>query len=275
MKYRRLVAASGVLLLVSACQGRERPRGSFPTDTGASPSGDAASSDDAWSGPGADAEMWGDAATPTDDGGSDTGTTTDAGTSMPDSSAPPDTSTSPDTSVPTCPPAPGALAIVEVMVASQSGTDRGEWFEVVNTGACTIDLAGLEIGSPTSDLTPVTHSVTAGRVSPGGHFVFALSGDPADNHDLPFDYVYGTGSRDDVFLGNTGDVLTIAYGGLTLDRIEWTDADFVRGMSMTFPRGASPADNDDLGLWCDASSVYSTRDGVFYGTPGAPNDTCP
>jgi hypothetical protein len=46
-------------------------------------------------------------------------------------------------------------------------------------------------------------------------------------------------------------------------------------MSLSYPRGASPADNDDLGLWCDASSVYSTSGGgVFYGTPGAANDRC-
>ena len=105
--------------------------------------------------------------------------------------------------------------------------------------------------------------------------MFALSGDPVDNHGLSWDYVYGSGMRSDVFLGNAGDVLTIAYAGVTLDRVEWTAEDFIRGSALQYPRGVALAANDEIGRWCDARRVYSTSGGTFYGTPGASNDTCP
>ena len=179
-----------------------------------------------------------------------------------------------DAGTPTCAPAPGALAIVEVMIASQSGSDRGEWFEVVNTGSCAVDLSGLELGSPTTDGAPVTHTVSTGVLSVGDHHVFALSGDPAGNHDLPWDYVYGTGTRSDVFLGNTGDVLTIAYAGIELDRVEWSSADYRQGATLQYPPGAAYSANCDISRWCDAERVYSTTSGTYFGTPGAPNDGC-
>jgi len=257
-----------VALLATACQGRERTR------PGVTMRGDTSVVE-------TDGGVFDDAsvdASP-DDADLDAGTDTSPGDAfVPDTATPADSSTPPpDTATPppdTCAPAPGALAIVEVMIASQSGTDQGEWFEIVNDGSCTVDLRGLEIGSPTTDGAPVTHSVSMGTIAPGAHFVFALSGDPTDNHELPWDYVYGSGMRSDVFLGNTGDVLTIAYGGVELDRIAWAAEDYARSVALQFPRGFSVSANDDLGLWCDASRVYSSSGGTFYGTPGAPNDGC-
>jgi hypothetical protein len=175
----------------------------------------------------------------------------------------------------TCAPAPGRLAIVELMIASQSGTDRGEWFEVLNTGTCVVDLRGLVLSSPTGAGVPVTHTVTVGTVTPGRSFVFALSGDPAENHGLTWDYVYGTGTSSDIFLGNTGDSLTLLdASGATIDSVVWGDA-FTRGAARQFPSSLSPSLNDDWSRWCDSRRIYSTTGGTFFGTPGGGNDACP
>lgn len=265
--------ALAVALLAMACQGG---RTRHPGGDAAAPFDTSMSADASADGSFEDADP-ADATRPDPD---DAGDTDDAG--IPDSSMPPtDASPLPDSSMPprdtgtvVCSPAGAALAIVEVMVASQSGTDQGEWFEVANMGTCTVDLRGLVIGSPATDGTPVTHTVTMGEVAPGEHFVFALSGEPAENHELPFDYVYGTGTRADVFLGNSGDLLTVAYGGVELDRVAWTAEDFERGVSLQYPRGMSVTHNGDLARWCGSSRVYSTSGGTFYGTPGAPNGDC-
>ncbi|MBW2460644.1 MAG: lamin tail domain-containing protein [Deltaproteobacteria bacterium] len=280
MKYRRhvLLLIFG-LTLTAGCNGRERTRPGNPrSGDSALPMSDggmvedaafdASSEDGAMvvedAGVPDDARVT-DSGPPVDSGTRDTGTR-DTGTR--------DTGTR-DTGPPTCAPGPGALAIVEVMVASQGGSDPGEWFEVVNTGSCAVDLSGLELGSPTTDGAPVTHTVTMGLLSPGDHHVFALSGDPAENHDLPWDYVYGTGTRSDVFLGNSGDVLTIAYAGVELDRVEWSSGDYSQGAALQYPRGASYSANGDIGRWCNATRLYSRTGGTYFGTPGAPNDTCP
>ena len=174
-----------------------------------------------------------------------------------------------------CAPAPGRLAIVEVMIASQSGTDRGEWFEVLNTGGCTVDLSGLVLESPTTAGIPVTHTVSMGLVAPGQHFVFAQSGDPVENHGLAWDYVYGTGTTADIFLGNSGDDLLLRdASGAEIDRVHWADG-FTRGASREFPSDLSPSDNDDWASWCDSVALYSSAGGLFYGSPGTRNGVCP
>lgn len=169
----------------------------------------------------------------------------------------------------------GALAIVEVMIAARSGPgDRGEWFEVVNTLDCTADLAGLVVVSPTAG-TEQSHTVTGGTIAPGQHFVFALSGDAAENHRLPHDYVYGTGSASDVLFANDADWLELRAGVTTIDRVEWPSGGFTHGRARQFPDGADPGDNGNWSRWCDATDIYSDAGGTFYGTPQRANGTCP
>ena len=76
-------------------------------------------------------------------------------------------------------------------------------------------------------------------------------------------------------VGNTGDVLTIAYAGVELDRVEWSSEDYSQGATPQYPRGAAYSANGDISRWCDAERVYSTTSGTYFGTPGAPNDGCP
>jgi hypothetical protein len=177
----------------------------------------------------------------------------------------------------TCMPASANLAIVEVMVASASGSsDRGEWFEVMNFGDCTVALAGMVIESPTSTGMLKTHMVTGGFINPGQHFVFALSGAPAENHGLPHDYVYGTGGADDVILNNGADSLTLrAPSGAMIDVVMWPSGGFNYAHSRQFPSTLMPVMNDAWSRFCDSTVVYSTMGGMFYGTPQVANGTCP
>lgn len=177
----------------------------------------------------------------------------------------------------TCMPASANLAIVEVMVASASGSsDRGEWFEVLNFGDCTVSLAGMVIESPTSTGMPKMHMVTGGFIAPGQHFVFALSGSPAENHGLPHDYVYGTGGADDVILNNGADSLTLrATSGAMIDVVMWPSGGFNYARSRQFPSTLMPVMNDAWSRFCDSTVVYSTMGGMFYGTPQVANGTCP
>ncbi|MCA9600624.1 MAG: lamin tail domain-containing protein [Myxococcales bacterium] len=174
----------------------------------------------------------------------------------------------------TCAPTSATLAIVEVMVASQPGSsDLGEWFEVRNFGGCTIDLAGLEVVSPTSGGTEKVHAVTAGTVAAGASFVFALSGDPVGNHNVGEDYVYGSGVSDDVILNNGADWLELRWLGVAIDRVTWPSGGYAYGASQYFPSGLAPAGNDDWSKWCTATgaTTYSSVGGTFLGTPGATN----
>ena len=176
-----------------------------------------------------------------------------------------------------CRPVLGSLAIVELMIASTAGSDdRGEWFEVLNTTTCDIDLAGLIISSPTSSGTAREHVVTAGVVRAGQPYVFALSGIVDENHGLAADYVYGEGGGYyEVILNNGDDNLELRLGAELINRVAWTSGTYTTGHAKQFPNGLPPNTNETWGSWCDATTIYSSSGGTFYGTPGGPNGTCP
>jgi hypothetical protein len=181
-----------------------------------------------------------------------------------------------DTGPPGCRPAVGSLVIVEVMISSRSGAgDRGEWFEAVNTGSCSIDLAGVVIASGASTGGELTHTISGGSVAPSQRYVFALSSAIADNHALPHDYAYGSGAASDVIFNNTADWLELREAGVAVDRVVWPTGGFTHGRARQFPGTPSATGNDIWSNWCDATMVYSTTGGTFYGTPRMANGTCP
>jgi hypothetical protein len=213
-----------------------------------------------------------DAGGGTDAGTGDAGTAPDAGTPDAGMDAGTDAGGGGD-----CAPSSDNMMITEIMVASQSGSgDLGEWFEVRNLGSCPIDLSGLVIESPTAGGTPVTHTVSGGLLTAGGYFLFAQSGDPAENHGLSPDYAYGSGTSGVVF-NNGGDELILSLGGTEIDRVAWGSTDYTPGAARQLTRGFS---GDNFGLngsgWCDATELYSEAGGSsFRGTPGARNTLCP
>lgn len=179
-----------------------------------------------------------------------------------------------------CAPTATTIHIVELMQRSAAGADdRGEWFEVLNSGDCTIDMNGVVIVSPNSSGTEMSATVTSGVIPSGARFVLARSGNSVENHGLPrVGFAYGVASG--VVLDNSTDWLELRLGRAVLDRVEWTSTDVFGGgaRAWRFPDDAPPSMSSSRALWCFArdSQVYSTgAGGPFYGSPGEPNLTCP
>ena len=195
---------------------------------------------------------------PRDAGGGDAGGRTDA--------APP------TDAGPGCALEAGSVAIVEAMVSSRSGSgDLGEWFEVVSTAPCALDLTGMVIVSPDGGGTEQSHTVGALTLMPGARLVFAQSGNAMENHLLPHDYVYGS----TIVLDNASDWIELRVGADVVDRVAWPSGGFSHGRARQFPQGGDVGSNANWSLWCDATDRYSDAGGTFYGTPQMPNIPCP
>ncbi len=171
-----------------------------------------------------------------------------------------------------CAPTATTLAITEIMIASSSGSgDRGEWFEVLSSATCAMDLTGLVIESVAGAGAPVMHTVTSGMIPAGGYFVLAMSAVAAENHGLAHDYVYGV----TIAFANGGGTLRLRLGATVIDEITWPSGGFTYSSARQFPAGAALDMNGDWPMWCDATSVYSMMGGSFRGTPGMANGACP
>ena len=166
----------------------------------------------------------------------------------------------------------GSVAIVEVMISSRSGSgDLGEWFEIVSTAPCTLDLTGMLIVSPDGGGAEQTHTVGALTMMPSSRLVFAQSGNALENHLLPHDYVYGSL----IVLDNASDWIELRRGADVIDRVGWPSGGFSHGRARQFPQGGDLRNNASWSLWCDATDQYSDAGGTFYGTPQMANIPCP
>ena len=180
-----------------------------------------------------------------------------------------------DAGPPLCPPTSDRVAIVEVMIASDTGAgDRGEWIELINAGDCTVDLGGLELASPiggAGSTAIATYTISAGRtLAQGARIVLAQSANPTENRGLAFDEAYTS-----LVFDNIGDWVELRSGGATIDRVEWLSNDIVHGASRRFPDARPISDNGIRSAWCTSTALYSTAGGNFYGTPRTGNGSCP
>ncbi|UCD28134.1 MAG: lamin tail domain-containing protein, partial [Planctomycetota bacterium] len=159
------------------------------------------------------------------------------------------------------------LVINEIMQNPSAVSDsNGEWFELYNPTASTVDIDGWTIQDNGSD----NHVINNGGpllVPAGGYLVLGINGDPATNGGVIVDYVYPT----NFYLGNSSDELILLTGDLTeVDRVEWDN-----GATFPDPTGAAmalmdPALDNNIGAnWCEASTPFGDGD---LGTPGAAND---
>jgi hypothetical protein len=163
---------------------------------------------------------------------------------------------------------PGDLAIVELMIASLSGTgDHGEWFEVSSTLDCAINLRGLRGECPLGSKV-ATFDLTDDLWLPArGTFVVADSSDPAIDHDLPGTVVVWSGEPGDV-LRNKGSTLTLRANGAIIDSVTYPALTLATGASIAFPFDCSPDTRSDWGEWQISASPWFPN---FLGTPNAPN----
>ena len=171
-------------------------------------------------------------------------------------------------------PAPGAIAygdllITEIMYNPAALSDtEGEWFEVYNPSAQSINLQHLILGRDEANRHTISESLT---LLPGEYLVFERS-DTA----TAASHAYAFGS--DLLLPNTGAVLSIfnegteAEPGALIFSVDYGEPDFPEGSgaSICLDPGLLNANDAIQGnSWCVSSSTYNTGD---LGTPGIRND---
>ena len=166
------------------------------------------------------------------------------------------------------PPAPGDLAIDELMIESVAGAgDYGEWIEIASMADCALNLRGLHGECPRGATVATFDVATDLWISAQGSLVVADSTDPAINHYLPGLVVGWNGHPGDV-LRNKGTTVTLTLSGTVLDSVTYPALPLVVGTSMSFPADCDPSLRADWTRW--ATSVSSWFPG-FDGTPSAPN----
>jgi hypothetical protein len=163
----------------------------------------------------------------------------------------------------------GDLVITEVMQdVTTVPDDDGEWFELTNTTAATVDLDGLEVADADGEVFTVS---TAVLVAPGAAVVLAAAADPVVNGGISAAWGWGSAMS----LGNGDDELILtAPDGTELDRVEWdggTDWPDETGASMQLGTPWASVDNGDGTQWCPSTAVMPNGE---LGTPGDPNGPC-
>lgn len=165
----------------------------------------------------------------------------------------------------------GELLITEIMKDPSALSDtEGEWFEIYNHSARTINLQNLILQRDETNYHTITENIDLGA---GEYFVFART-DLAT--DVSNKYIYGT----DILLPNTGANLAIYNKdsengpGSIIFSLNYGNENFPSqsGTSISLNPDIFNANDAVLGTsWCLSTSVYSTGD---LGTPGLENDNC-
>ena len=158
--------------------------------------------------------------------------------------------------------AAGDVIITEIMANPAFCSDTyGEWIEVYNASADSVDLEALWIG----DASTRTGSVDRKTVLAPGQFAVLARGDgSAFCYDFTPDAFYGSSPA----LNNPGDSVRLQNGSGLVDAAA-TYADAAAGVSIellgtAFDDGA----NDDIGNWAPAFAPIG--DSGDFGTPGEP-----
>lgn len=166
----------------------------------------------------------------------------------------------------TKPAGPGDLVITEIMFDPTAVADGvGEWFEVKNVSATTIDLAGLTVKDAGTEQFQIPGPLT---LAAGATLVLGRNGVALDNGGVTVGFVYGTAMT----LANSGDSIRIVRGNTVLDEVSYASGwPLAAGKSLSLDRDKA-ASNDLAASWCVAQAKYNAVD---YGSPGADNPNCP
>ncbi len=163
--------------------------------------------------------------------------------------------------------APGLLVITEILYDPSGVSDSvGEWFEVHNPGAVSVDLLGWKILDDGGESHTIAYTVL---VPAHGYAILGRNGDPVINGGVDVDYVYSGFSMD-----NSTDEVVLRQGVTTVDRVAWGGADFpdVTGSSLSVdPDSATESGNDDGTAWCPGDEPLDSGD---LATPGRENSSC-
>lgn len=167
---------------------------------------------------------------------------------------------------------PGDLVITEVM-ANPSGGDSGrEWFEIYNATGGDLDLRGvLLLASDEDGGGADVHEIERSWVLSAA--AYGVAGDVLDETDVlavvpHVDYGYADALG---ALPNAAGRLVVACGDQVIDEMIYVEASDGVSRGFTGDRDPDGSGNDDLSLWCDATSEF---DDDTLATPGERNDIC-
>ncbi|MDP1919489.1 MAG: lamin tail domain-containing protein [Myxococcales bacterium] len=164
----------------------------------------------------------------------------------------------------------GDLVVTEVMI-DPSGTDTGlEWFELFNTTAAPIDLAGLTLTYRQGATTPRTHVVRSSVIVAPGQAV-AVGDIRTGPNPAWIKYAYGA---DLGAFNNSSGSAGVRCDAKVVGEYTWVrTARSGRSRMLGGPATPTAALAGVEANWCDTptSSEYSP---AAYGTPGALNPMC-
>ena len=161
----------------------------------------------------------------------------------------------------------GDLVISEVMVDPASVADfRGEWFEIYNNTADTVDLNGLNVACGGNNGFSVSGTK---RIPAGSTALLAVRNNAGINGGMGnVDVLYSYGDCSFQY----SDSISISANGTTFDSVTW-DSNFPFSSGSSMSLGVlDTTSNDSSTNWCAATSTYGDGDS---GTPGEDNETCP
>jgi len=166
-------------------------------------------------------------------------------------------------------PRVGVIVINEILYnPDQVPDDRGQWFELYNSGPAPIDLNEWTVKSGGS-----THTIGSGSgstvVASDGYLVIGRQ--CSDNGGAPVDYCFD--GTDDVPLTPGGDLALLEEDGETLhDRVDWRSGGGwppnTAGSSISLQ--APDLDNNVGRNWCASPEPWGTA--TDRGSPGGSND---
>ena len=169
---------------------------------------------------------------------------------------------------------PGDLVITEIM-ADPPGADSGrEWFEIFNASSEELDLRGAVLLHSREDGTDSKpHRIARSWVIGPGEY--GVAGGLLDEEDVlavvPYiDYGYESDLGD--FRNAAGRLAIGCQDDTLIDETVYVEPTQGASRSLTGDRTPDAGANDDLNLWCDATSEL---DAEALGTPGEPNPPCP
>ena len=171
---------------------------------------------------------------------------------------------------------PGDLVVTEIRADQSPEPGYGQWIEIYNGSADTLDLTGLRVTlTRLVDGTPAASFILRGGATtdaaPGGYFV--LGRFPAGDEPSYVQYGYADDFDDDLPTGAAVDIISC---GELVDRMIYRSLPGEGTYSLTGaidpPEGA---ENDDEGSWCtDLTEDDDTPTMGIRGTPGKKNIPC-
>jgi hypothetical protein len=161
----------------------------------------------------------------------------------------------------------GIVVISEIMHHPLESSDAdGEWFELTNTDANSVDLIYWTVSADDGDAFTIGRSVV---IPGGGSIVLGVNASTGSNGGVGVDFPY---NRDLMSL-SAEDTLFLSLGSTTIFDVEWTsDWTSQDGASLSLdPDHTDLTEARQSSYWCVAKSTFGDGD---LGTPGDANDDC-